>query len=71
MEMMEMRDDGGGSDGVGGGEGSDDDGAADGGVGVGNGGDDNSGGFGVGELIFKQNVLVQPYQLLKFQNTLN
>ena len=66
MEMMEMRDDGGGSDGVGGGEGSDD-----GGVGVGNGGDDNSGGFGVGELIFKQNVLVQPYQLLKFQNTLN
>lgn len=60
-----------GSDGVGGGKGSDDDGAADGGVGVGNGGDDSSGGLGVGELIFKENVLVQPYQLLKFQNTLN
>ena len=50
---------GGGSDGADGGKGSDEDGGEDG---VG----DNDGGFGAGELILNQNILIQPYQLVKF-----
>lgn len=56
MEMMEMKGmvGGGGGAGGGGGESSGDS------VGVGDGG----GGAGGGELIFRQNSLVQPYQLI-------